>query len=75
MKKGVLNDAGTYSLPYKLPYWFYKFLAKHFMGDLSTSAQTRLAMIEFYHYIKELAVAARSLKNLKKNLLQMVKYI
>jgi hypothetical protein len=51
--KGRLSNSGTYSITYNLPYWFYKFLKKHPMRDLSSVAQKRLSMIEFYYQVKD----------------------
>jgi transposase InsO family protein/transposase-like protein len=66
--KGTLSDSGTYSLTYNLPYWFYKFMAKHPMGDISGKAEIRLAMIEFYYQIKDVSAVALSFKTSRKTL-------
>src|SRR3990167_6649761 len=66
MSSGRLSNAGTFSLTYNLPYWFYKFVRKHPMGEISKSAQTRLAMIEFYYQVRDVAVTARTFKTSRK---------
>src|SRR3989344_8542816 len=66
MSSGRLSNAGTFSLTYNLPYWFYKFVRKHPMGDISSTAQTRLAMIEFYYQVKDASVVAASFKLSRK---------
>lgn len=66
MGKGLLSGVGTFSLTYNLPYWFYKFMAKHPMGEISNTAQTRLAMIEFYYQVRDVVVVCRSFKTSRK---------
>ena len=66
MSKGLLQNSGSYSLTYNIPYWFYKFNQKHHMGKISDKAHTRLAMIEFYHQIKDVSVVCRSFKISRK---------
>jgi len=64
---GKLSNAGTYSITYNLPYWFYKFVKKQQpMGKISAIAQTRLAMIEFYYQVKDVTVVCRSFKTSRK---------
>ncbi len=43
MSSGKLSNARTYSLTYNLPYWFYKLVKKHPMGEISPIAQLRLS--------------------------------
>lgn len=68
MSLGKLSDAGTYSITYNLPYWFYKFVNAHPMGELSPQAQLRLSMIEFYYQIRDVSAAAESFKTSRKTL-------
>ena len=66
MSSGRLSNAGTYSITYNLPYWFYKFVKTHPMGELSPQAQLRLSMIEFYYQVHDISVAAKSFKTSRK---------
>lgn len=66
MAKGLLSSAGTFSLTYNLPYWFYKFINKHPMGDISAKAEIRLAMIEFFYQIKDVKIASKAFKVSRK---------
>jgi len=66
MSSGKLSNAGTFSLTYNLPYWYYKFLQKNNMGNISSMAERRLAMIEFYYQIKDVFVVCRSFKISRK---------
>ena len=66
MTKGLLSGAGTYSLTYNLPYWFYKFVNQHHMGNISIKAQQRLAMIEFYYQIQDAAATSNLFKTSRK---------
>lgn len=66
MSSGRLGNAGTYSITYNLPYWFYKFAKRQPMGRLSAIAQTRLSMIEFYYQIKDVSVVCRTFKTSRK---------
>ncbi len=59
MSKGLLSNAGTFSLTYNLPYWFYKFIKAHPMKELSQAAKIRLAMIEFYYQIKDASIVCK----------------
>ena len=72
MGKGLLSGSGTYSLSYNLPYWFYKFVKKHPMREISDTATTRLAMIEFYNQVKDASVASRSFKVSRKTLYKWI---
>lgn len=65
-KNGLLNSSGTYSLTYTLPYWFLKFNQKHPMGNISEKAQQRLAMIEWYYQVRDVAVTCRLFKLSRK---------
>lgn len=66
MRSGKLSDAGTYSITYNLPYWFYKFVKKHkFMGEISDKAKLRLSMIEAYYQIKNLPFVFKLFKSFK----------
>lgn len=66
MDKGRLSGSGTYSLTYNLPYWFYKFVKKHPMGEISEKAKIRLAMIEFYYQVKDITAVTISFKISRK---------
>ncbi len=66
MNSGKLSNVRTYSITYNLPYWFIKFVKKHSMIDISSTAQTRLAMIEFYYQIKSVSVVCKSFKISRK---------
>jgi len=66
MSSGKLNNAGTFSLTYNLPYWFYKFMKGRFMGEISPQAQLRLSMIEFYYQVKNATVASTTFKVSRK---------
>lgn len=68
MSSGKLSNTGTYSITYNLPYWFYKFVHAHPMGEnISPVAQLRLSMIEFYYQVKDVTVVARSFKISRKS--------
>ncbi len=60
--KGALKDAGTFSITYNLPYWYYQFMKKHNMGDISSIAEKRLAMLELYYQIKDATFVAKLFK-------------
>lgn len=60
---------------YNLPYRFYKFMAKHPMGTIPDTAQTRLAMIEFFYQMQDVSVVCQSFNISRKKLLQMVKAV
>jgi len=66
MGKGIFGGGGTYSITYNLPYWFYKFIKKHPMEEISNAAQLRLAMIEFYYQVKDVAVVSKIFKISRK---------
>ncbi len=65
--KGTLSDSGTYSLTYNLPYWFYKFVKTHPMGEISTTAQIRLSAIEFFYQVRNVSVVCKSFKLSRKS--------
>ena len=67
MSSGKLSNAGTFSLTYNLPYWFYKFVKAHSMGEISSIAQLRLSTIEFYYQIKSVSVVCKSFKMSRKS--------
>ena len=73
MSSGRLSNAGTYSITYNLPYWFYKFVKKHPMREISTTGQLRLSMIEFYYQIKDASVVCKSFKVSRKTFYKWVK--
>jgi|GEM_PF-5546866 len=64
---GLLSDSGSYSLTYNLPYWFYKFVKTHPMGEISALAQIRLSAIEFYYQIKNVSVVCKSFNLSRKS--------
>lgn len=64
--RGVLSSAGTFSITYNLPYRFYKLITKSSIGELSSQAQMRLLMIEFYYQIKDASVVSNLFKVSRK---------
>lgn len=66
MSSGKLSDAGTYSITYNLPYWYYKFVKAHPMGEMSPLSEKRLSMIEFYYQIKDASTVSRLFKISRK---------
>jgi len=62
MGKGIFGGGGIYSITYNLPYWFYKFIKKHPMEEISDTAKLRLAMIEFYYQVKDVQLFQKHLK-------------
>jgi len=73
MSSGRLSNAGTYSITYNLPYWFYKYVKKHPMREISTTGQLRLSMIEFYYQIKDVSVVCKSFKVSRKTFYKWLK--
>jgi transposase InsO family protein len=66
LRKGALSDSGTYSVTYNLPYWYYKFVSKVDMIDLTPKGQTRLSWIEFYYQIRDVTAVTRCFKISRK---------
>jgi len=66
MSSGKLSNAGTYSITYNLPYWYYKFVKAHPMGEMSFLAEKRLSMIEFFYQIKDVSTTSRLFKVSRK---------
>jgi transposase InsO family protein/transposase-like protein len=64
--KGALRDGGSYSLTYNLPYWYYKFMSKVTMVNLSPQAEKRLSMIEFYYQIRNVTTVTNCFKISRK---------
>lgn len=65
-RHGALSGSGTYSLTYNLPYWYYKFVSKVDMVNLSPNGEKRLSMIEFYYQIKDVTAVCRCFKVSRK---------
>ena len=65
---GRLSDSGSYSITYNLPYWFLRRGRQYSEGmGISPTAQTRLAMLEFYYQIRDAAAACNAFKISRKN--------
>lgn len=66
MKRAYFGNSSTYSLSYTLPYWFMKSVRRVYAGEVTPTIQTRLAMMEFYNQVKDVALVARTFKVSRK---------
>jgi transposase InsO family protein len=63
MGKGKLDNAGSFSLTYNLPYYFLKYGSRRvYMGELTSTAKTRLAFIEFHHQVRDVSLTCKVFK-------------